>query len=83
MSREELEALIKYLEENFNKSFIYHSSSPVEAPVMFMNKSDGSLRRCVDYRGLNEITIKNRYPLPLIQETLTKLCKAKWFTKQD
>jgi len=48
---------------------------------LFVKKSDGSLRLCVDYRGLNEITVKNRYPLPLIQETLARLSKAKWFTK--
>jgi len=83
MSREELEALKKYLEENLNKSFIRHSSSPAGAPVLFVKKSDGSLRLCVDYRGLNEITVKNRYPLPLIQETLTRLSKARWFTKLD
>jgi predicted aspartyl protease len=83
MSRVELEALKKYLEENLNKSFIRHSSSPAGAPVLFVKKSDGSLRLCVDYRGLNEITVKNRYPLPLIQETLTRLSKAKWFTKLD
>jgi len=83
MSCVELEALKKYLEENLNKSFISHSSSPAGAPVLFVKKSDGSLRLCVEYRGLNEITVKNRYPLPLIQETLTRLSKAKWFTKLD
>jgi hypothetical protein len=83
MSRAELEALKKYLEENLNKNFIRHSSSPAGAPVLFVKKADGSLRLCVDYRGLNEITVKNRYPLPLIQETLTRLSKAKWFTKLD
>jgi hypothetical protein len=50
---------------------------------LFVKKPDGSLRLCVDYRGLNEGTIKNRYPLPLIQETLMRLSKAKWFTKLD
>lgn len=83
MSRAELEALKKYLEENLSKKFIQHSSSPAGAPVLFVKKSDGSLRLCVDYRGLNEITVKNRYPLPLIQETLSRLSKARWFTKLD
>jgi len=83
MSRMELEALKKYRQENLTKSFICHSSSPAGAPVLFVTKADGSLRLCVDYRGLNEITVKNRYPLPLIQETLARLSKAKWFTKLD
>ena len=50
---------------------------------MFVKKADGSLRLCVDYRGLNEITIKDRYPLPLIRETLAQLSKARYFTKLD
>ena len=48
-----------------------------------VKKSDGSLRLCVDYRGLNEITIKNRYPLLLLQETLSRLSQAKYYTKLD
>jgi len=81
MSRAELEALKKYLEENLTKSFIRHSSSPTGAPVLFVKKGYGSLRLCVDYQDLNEITVKNCYPLLLIQETLARLSKAKWFTK--
>lgn len=48
-----------------------------------MKKADGTLRLCVDYRGLNGVTVKNRYPLPLIKETLDQLYKAKWYTKLD
>ena len=48
---------------------------------MFVKKADGSLHLCVDYRGLNEITIKDRYPLPLIREILAQLSKARYFTK--
>ena len=48
--------------------------------ILFVKKKDGSLRLCVDYRGLNEGTIKNRYPVPLIRETLMQLSKAKWFS---
>ena len=66
MSHKELLVLKEYIEENLAKGFIRHSSSPAGAPVLFVKKSDGSLRFCVDYRGLNEMTIKNRYPLPLI-----------------
>jgi hypothetical protein len=51
--------------------------------VLFVQKSDGSLRLCGNYCSLNEITIKNRYPLPLIRETLDRLAKAKWYTKLD
>jgi hypothetical protein len=63
--------------------FIRASSSPSGAPILFVKKGDGSLRLCVDYRGLNEGTIKNRYPLPLLQETLMRLSKARYFTKLD
>ena len=83
MSQKELLVLKEYIEENLSRGFIRHSSSPAGAPVLFVKKGDGSLRFCVDYRGLNEMTIKNRYPLPLIQETLARLQKAKWYTKLD
>ena len=79
----ELETLKKYLKDNLSKKFIRHSFSLAGAPVLFVKKADGSLRLCVDYRGLNEITVKNWYPLPLIQETLARLSQAKWFTKLD
>jgi hypothetical protein len=83
LSRPELEALKEFLEENLDKHFIRQSSSSAGAPVLFAKKGDGSLRLVVDYRGLNEGTIKNRYPLPLIRETLMRLSKAQWFTKLD
>jgi len=83
MSHKELLVLKEYIEENLSKGFIRHSSSPAGAPVLFVKKADGSLRFCVDYRGLNEMTVKNRYPLPLIQETLARLQKARWYTKLD
>ncbi|KAI0995439.1 Transposon Tf2-9 polyprotein [Podosphaera aphanis] len=83
MSRDELMVLKTYIQENLDKGFIRASSSPAGAPVLFVKKSDGTLRLCVDYRGLNELTIKNRYPLPLIRETLDRLSKAKWYTKLD
>ena len=83
MSRHELEALRIWLDENLAKGFIRPSSSPAGAPILFVKKKDGSLRLCVDYRDLNEKTIKNRYPLPLIPETLMQLSRAKYFTKLD
>ena len=81
MSQKELLVLKEYIEENLSSGFSRHLSSPAGAPVLFGKKGDGSLRFCVDYQGLNEMTIKNRYPLPLIQETLARLQKAKWYTK--
>ncbi|KAH0606111.1 uncharacterized protein H6S33_003772, partial [Morchella sextelata] len=83
LSQVELKALREYLDENLPKGFIRASESPAGAPILFVKKSDGTLRLCVDYRGLNAITIKNRYPLPLLKETLAKLSKAQYYTKLD
>ena len=66
----ELETLKTYIETNLANGFIRPSKSPVRAPILFDRKPDESLRLCVDYRGLNNITIKNRYLLPLIGESL-------------
>ncbi|KAM4067234.1 hypothetical protein HRG_012215 [Hirsutella rhossiliensis] len=71
MSEDELVVLRKFLQENLDKGFIRASTSLAASPVLFAKKPGGGLRFCVDYRGLNAITIKNRYPLPLIQETLS------------
>jgi hypothetical protein len=83
LSEPELKELSKWIQENLSKGFIHGSQSPAGALILFVKKKDGSLRLCVDYRGLNRITIKNRYPLPLISETLDRLCGAKIFTKLD
>ena len=83
LSATELQALRKYLDENLAKNFIRPSTSPAGAPILFVKKKDGSLRLCVDYRGLNKITIKNRYPLPLINELLDRVQEAKIYTKLD
>ncbi|KAH0602911.1 uncharacterized protein H6S33_008561, partial [Morchella sextelata] len=77
MSREELIVLKRYIQDNLQKGFIQASSSPAGAPVLFVKKANGTLHLCVDYRGLNELTVKNRYQLPLIRETLDRLSKAK------
>jgi hypothetical protein len=83
MSRGELLVLRKELISLLKKGFIRVSSSPASAPVLFAKKPGGGLRLCIDYRALNAITKKDRYPLPLIRETLNSLSKAKWFTKLD
>lgn len=83
LSQKELETLRKYLEDSIGKGWIRESKSPAGAPVLFAPKADGSLRLCVDYRGLNSLTIKNRYPLPLIDEMLDRLQGARFFTKLD
>ena len=79
----ELETLKTYIETNLANGFIRPSKSPAGAPILFVGKPDGSLRLCVDYRGLNNLTIKNRYPLPLIGESLDRLGRAKRFTQLD
>jgi hypothetical protein len=83
MSREELLVLRKTLTDYLTKGFIRVSSSPAAAPVLFVKKENGSLRFCCDYRALNRLTKKDRYPLPLIRETLAGISKAKWYTKLD
>ena len=83
MSRNELQALKAWLEKNLKKGFIRPSSSAAASPVLFVKKADGSLRFCVDYRGLNNISVKDRYPLPLTKESLNNLKGMKYFTKID
>lgn len=83
MSREQLLVLRKTLTELLDKGFIRESKSSAAAPVLFVKKPGGGLRFCVDYRGLNAITRKDRYPLPLIKETLMSLARARHLTKLD
>lgn len=83
MSPKELVVLREYIRENLALGRIRHSVADAGAPVLFMPKKDGGLRLCVDYRGLNAVTIKNRVPLPLIDETLDRLVGAAYFTKLD
>lgn len=73
MSVEELYAAKTYIDENRAKGFIEPSDSPLGSPILMAKKPGGGLRFCVDYRKLNAVTKKNRYPLPLINETLAKL----------
>ena len=73
----ELETLKAYIETNLANGFIRPSKSPARAPILFNQKSNGSFRLYVGYQGLNNLTIKNRYPLPLIGESLDRLGRAK------
>jgi hypothetical protein len=75
--------LDNFLKENLEKGYIRPSQSPMASPFFFVDKKDGKLRPCQDYRYLNEHTIKNAYPLPLISELLDKLKGARRFTKLD
>ena len=75
--------LDKFLKENLEKGYIWPSQSPMASPFFFVDKKDSKLRPSQDYRYLNEHTVKNAYPLPLITELLNKLKGAKYFTKLD
>jgi hypothetical protein len=83
MAAPELAELRKQLIELQRSGFIRPSSSPWGAPVLFVEKKDKSLRMCVDYRSLNEVTIKNKYPLPRIDDLFDQLKGAKYFLKVD
>jgi hypothetical protein len=83
MDVKDLVELRKQIEELLEKGFILPSSSPWGAPVLFVNKKDGSRRMCVDYRSLNEVTIKNKYPLPRIEDLFDQMKGAKIFSKID
>ena len=83
MSDRELDVVKQHLEETLEKGFIETSKAPFVSPILLSRKPDGGLRFWVDYRKLNSITKKTRYPLPLIPETLGRAGKYKWFTKLD
>ena len=83
MLRDELLVLRRTLTELLDKGFIRVSNSPAIAPILFVRKLGGGLRFYIDYRGLNKITRKDRYPLPLIYKTLRNIGRVKWYTKLD
>ena len=70
MSVDELAELKKQLDELISKGYIRPSASPWGSPVLFIKKKDSSMRMCIDYRNLNAVTIKNKYPLPRIDDLL-------------
>ncbi|KAK9395445.1 retrotransposon-derived protein PEG10 [Crotalus adamanteus] len=83
MSPLEMEEMQRYVNKNLARGFIERAKSSVGAPVLFKEKKDGSLRLCVDYKGLNAVSVENKYPLPLLKDLLTHLAKGSVFTKLD
>src|SRR3954471_2586952 len=83
MDVDELKELKKQLKEQLEKGFIRPSSSSWAAPILFVMKKDASKRLVMDYRSLNEVTIKNMYPLPNINDLFDQLKGAKVFSMID
>jgi hypothetical protein len=83
MSSDELDELKKQLKKLIEQVFVRPSASSWGSPVLFMEKKDGTKRMCIYYRTLNSMTIKNKYPLPRIEDLLDRLKKAKFFSKID
>ncbi|KAJ0874305.1 putative nucleotidyltransferase, Ribonuclease H [Helianthus annuus] len=79
----ELQELSNQLQELLDRGFIWPSSSPWGAQVLFVKKKDGSFRMCIDYRELNKVTIKNRYPLPCIDDLFDQLQGSSFYSKID
>jgi hypothetical protein len=83
LSQDEVLLAEEFIAENLKKGYIRYSKSPQSSPLFFVNKKSGDKRPCQDYRYLNEWTIKNAYPLPLIQDLIDGLQGMKYFTKLD
>jgi hypothetical protein len=83
VSGPELVELKKQIDELLEKGYIRPSTSPWAAPVLFVEKKDGTKRTCIDYRALNEVTVKNKYPLPRIEDLFDQLRGASVFSKID
>ena len=83
ISYTEMQALKEFLEENTERKYLRRSKSPAGYQVLFVPKKNGKLRLCVDYRQLNDITVKDRTPLPRIDETMDRLQDADEFTIFD
>ncbi|KAI3692424.1 hypothetical protein L6452_32239 [Arctium lappa] len=83
LSPTEMQEMMTQLQELLEKGFIRPSSSPWGAPVLFVKKKDGSMRMCIDYRELNKVTVKNKYPLPQIDDFFDQLQGAGCFSKID
>jgi hypothetical protein len=83
MSVKDLAKLKKQIDELLSKGYIRSSSSPWGSPILFVDKKDGSIRMCIDYRPLNDVIIKNKYPLPRIGDLFDQMKGAKIFSKID
>ena len=83
MSPVELAEVKAQVQDLLSKQFVRPSVSPWGAPVLLVKKKDGSMRMCVDYRQLNKVTIKNKYPLPRIDDLIDQLRGATVFSKID
>jgi hypothetical protein len=83
VSSDELDELKKQLKKLLEQGFVQSSASPWGSPVLFVEKKDDTKRMCIDYRTLNSMTIKNKYPLPRIEDLLDRLKKAKFFSRID
>ncbi|GIL68842.1 hypothetical protein Vafri_22066, partial [Volvox africanus] len=79
----ELDEVKRQVTDLLAKGMIRPSTSPYSAPILFVGKKDGSLRMCIDYRGLNAATVKNRYPLPRVDDLLDKLKGSAYFSSID
>jgi len=77
------EEVDKYINDMMDKNVIQHSKSPCASGIVLVQKKDGTKRCCVDYRKLNEVTIKDAYPLPRVDESLDQLVGSKWFSTLD
>jgi hypothetical protein len=83
MTTLELVELKEHIKELLEKGFIHPSSSPWGAPMFFVPKKDDTQRLCIDYRALNEVTVKNKYPMPRIDDLFDQLQGASVFSKID
>ena len=83
MAPPELVELRKQLDELLTAGFIRLEKAPYRAPVLFQKKKDGTLRLCIDYRALNKVTVRNKYPLSIISDLFDQLHRVKYFTKLD
>ena len=83
LSSAELDEMKRQIDTLLEQGWIRPSSSPYGAPILFIPKKDGKWRMCIDYRALNKITVKNRYPLPKVEELMDRLHGAKYFSKID
>ena len=83
LSQSEMGALREFIDEHVHIGFIQPSKSPHSASILFICKKDGSLRLCIDFRGLNQVTKKDCYPLPIINDLLTTAGQARIYTALD